>query len=812
MKIALDWLLEWVPALPAAHRGAAAVAEALTQVGFEVEGITPRGAGLGGILVAEVLAVRPHPKADKLRLVRVRAGAREDEVVCGAANVPGPGGLVAWAAPGARLPGMTIAAKEVRGVMSPGMLCSEAELGLASEADGILILSTERDLVSHGDDLVAASGLADAVIEVNVTPNRPDALSHLGLARELAAAFNVRAGAGERVRVVPPPVQRQVQTGVGPTRDVHIEDPGACPRYQARFITGLSVGESAFRMRTRLEACGVRAISNLVDVTNYVLLDVGHPLHAFDQAKIEGDVTVRRARAGERMHTLDGVERALVEGDVVIADRRGPIALAGVMGGATTEVSAATRDVLLEAATFDPIAIRRTARRLGLHSEASYRFERGVDAEGIPFAAERAARLMAVAGGGVLVNEGRDEYPGPVPRRRVSLPLARLSRVAGKTLWTADRAAARLAEVVTAVEVEGEESLHAEVPTFRRDLGIAEDLIEEVMRLEGFAAIAPAPIAANVESLASPEGPADRARLRLAALGLNEIVTWAFVPRAWLAALANDGARGGAPLALKNPLSADYEVMRTSLLPGLLSTAARNLARGVERPGIFEVGPVVLPGTPLPVEPTWLGALVAGPTAAWLEPGPEVDFFDAKQVAVDVLAAFAVTGTFRADAVGPHLHPGVAAAIVVGGARVGAVGEVHPRVRRAFALDVPAFYVEMDVTALALLGAAASGAGRRVMSPPRFPSVTRDISFWVAAEVSADAQEEALRGAAERLLNGAAVLQDFRDPRHVPAGKKGMLWRLTYQADDRTLRDEEVDAAHARVLAALRAALQVEIR
>src|SRR5215471_16214743 len=360
MKISFNWLRELVELPPGVT--ADSVGERLTLAGLEVESIERRGRDLRGVVVAEVRGVRPHPAAEKLSIVRLSTGGSEEvDVVCGATNVPGPGGRVAWAAPGAVLPGARkIERKEVRGFSSPGMICSEVELGIGDHAEGILILPLGAPL---GADVASTIGVLDEVLEVNVTPNRPDALSHAGIAREVAALF------GTRWHLPPPDGVPQGPFPAGHAIDVEIRDPQACPRYTARIVTGVKIAPSPLAIRVRLAACGVRAISNVVDATNYVMLETGHPLHAFDLDKLSGGITVRRAGRGERMTTLDGTDRALQESDVVIADARGAVALAGVMGGASSEVSAATTSVLIETATFDPRAVRRTARRLGLHSE-----------------------------------------------------------------------------------------------------------------------------------------------------------------------------------------------------------------------------------------------------------------------------------------------------------------------------------------------------------------------------------------------------------------------------------------------------------
>jgi phenylalanyl-tRNA synthetase beta chain len=836
MKISFNWLRELCDLPPGVT--AAAVAERLTLAGLEVEAIERRGRDVQGVQVAEVRGVRPHPGAEKLRLVRVRvraeAGAPEDEVVCGAPNVPEAGALVAWAPPGASLPGgRTLDRREIRGVVSPGMLCSETELGIGEASDGIIVLP--RSSVSLGVDVAGALGLLDEVLDVNVTPNRPDALSHAGVAREVAALFRTHWRLPRPDAVAPAPVPQ------GRGIDVEIRDPVACPRYTARIISGLRVAESPLAMRIRLTACGVRAISNLVDVTNYVMLETGHPLHAFDLEKVSGGIVVRRANRAERMTTLDGVERPLQEGDVVIADGRGAIALAGVMGGASSEVSDGTTSVLLEAATFDPRSVRRTAKRLGLHSEASHRFERSVDANGLPYASQRAAAMLALLGGGVVNGEPVDRYPLQQHPRKVALSMAGLARTAGYEIPLA-QAVEKLASIDIPVELTGE-GLTATVPSFRPDLSIEPDLIEEVMRLCGYDRV-PARLPPGARAPAtSPETLADRARDALAAQGLHEAATWGFVPRPWLKGLGK--GRQGRPLddgiAVKNPISSDYEVMRTSLFPGLADAARRNLQNGAADVALFEVGPVVIRGADAKehsTEPTFAAGLLVGRRPDWLKPGPALDFFDAKRVVDELLGALgigeasylslATPAALAAPAalaglaafVAPTpvgggdtgiLHPGISARVFSGpqgsGREVGLVGVVHPAQRKRFGLEDPALYFEIELDAVA-----GERRAPKIVSPPRFPAATRDVSFWIGAEVTAAAQRAAMTAVVEPLLRELTVLEDFRDPRHVAAGKKGMLWTMTYRAPDRTLTDAEVDAAHAGVVAALAAKHAIEIR
>ena len=801
MKISLNWLRELVD-LPAGV-DTERIAAALTNQGLEVEGIERQGRELSGVVVAEVLGIRPHPKADKLRIVRVRAGAREEDIVCGAPNVPPPGNRVCWAQPGAKLPGgKTLEAREVRGVLSPGMLCGEPEMGLGEEGDGILILSPSDP---SGEEVATLLGAVDDILEVNVTPNRGDALSHVGIARELAAHF------GTKVHL--PTIDKVPELADGPTIDVEIADADGCPRYMARTICGLTVKASPFAMRLRLRYCGMRPISNLVDVTNYVLLETGHPLHAFDRDKLAGRIIVRRANAGEGMQTLDGQQRALASEDLLITDERGPVAIAGVMGGATSEVSPGTTSVLLEAATFDPRSIRKTAKRLGIPSEASYRYERGVDANGIAYASARAAALMAKLGGGSIVTRVVDKFPRPPVAKKVLLSLARLQRVSGS-----DYALDFVREQLTRLGMEcsaSADGLTVTVPTYRTDISIAEDLVEEVLRMGEFSKPARKErIATNATEMESPEGPADRARLLLAGAGLSEIVTWAFVSKAALAIISGEGkdAEIGSGIVVRNPISADYEVMRTSLLPGLADALRRNLARGLASASLFEVGPIVRrPAnvTDAPVERQHAAGILAGHQAGWLKPGEPLDFYDLKRVVEILLRGFGIAfADFEPTATASYFHPGVSAQIrSKQGAILGALGELHPAIARKLGIDTEAFFFEVEIAELT-----ANIATLQATAPPRFPAVTRDVSFWIDVATTAAAQRAAFLAADEPLLCDIAVLEDFRDPKHAPAGKKGVLWSMTYRAADRTLTDADADEAHRRVVSALSSRFPIQIR
>jgi phenylalanyl-tRNA synthetase beta chain len=799
MKISFNWLRELVD-LPG-HPVAEDVAKVLTKQGLEVEGIVSMGTELVGVKVAEVLAVRAHPTSEKLRLVVVRAGEEQAEVVCGAPNVPPPGGRVCWAPPGACLPGgMVLDVREVRGVSSPGMLCGESELGFSDNHEGILVLDSSA---VSGEDLAGYLGARDDIFEVNVTPNRGDALSHWGIARELGAHFGCALHL--------PSVNGIPETSEGPLPDVQIVDTEGCPRYLARTLVGLTIAASPIWMRLRLSYCGMRPISNLVDVTNYVLLEMGHPLHAFDLKKVAGTIRVRRAHPNERMITLDGQDRLLAPTDLLITDEHGPIALAGVMGGASTEVTQTTTSILLEAATFEPRSIRKTAKRLGLASEASYRFERVVDAQGVPFASLRACSLLAKLASGRLVAQGLDRYPRPHQPVRISLSTQRLRRLTGCD-YRLEAVESQLTRLGFKCTLNAEELL-TEVPSYRSDIAIPEDLVEEFLRMGEYEnPTAVQRIQTNATSAANPESLSDRVRFMLAGTGFSEIVSWAFVPKTALQTISGGGKERALAdgIALINPLSADYEVMRTSLLPGLASAVKHNLSRGNSDPWLFEVGPVIRRSPEKKHEASespHVAGLMVGKRVGWLKSEDTIDYYDLKRIVDDVLRTFAEGPFhFHSGAEVPFLHPGISARIT-STIPHGLIGQIHPGIAKNLEIEVPAFYFELWLDSFI-----EQIRGIRSVSPPRFPAVTRDISFWIDADIPAEVQQLALANNGESLLVEHTVLEDFRDTRYVPPGKKGMLWSLTYRSAERTLTDAEVDSAHARVVAAFSAALSIQIR
>jgi phenylalanyl-tRNA synthetase beta chain len=798
-------------------------ARLLTGAGLEVEAALRLGGAFSGVVVAEVVAAERHPRADRLTVVDVidRPGGPAARVVCGAPNVPPPGGRVLWARPGAVLPGdggatVQIAKRALKGVESAGMLCSEKELGIGDDASGIAVLVGDEAKAALGASAEDALHLADTVLDVSAPANRPDTLGHLGLARELCALVGGRLAPAD-IDLAP---VTDASLEAADLMAIDIDDPEGCSRYVARLIDGLRVAPSPGWMRRRLQAVGVRPISNLVDVTNYVLFELGHPLHAFDSRQVaEGRIRVRRARAGERMTTLDGQERALEPRDLLICDARGPVGLAGVMGGQNSEVADDTSRVLLEAAAFDPLSVRRTARRLGIHSEASTRFERGVDPEGAERASRRASQLLAQLGGGRVAAGGVDVYPRPPARDRIRLRASRASSLAGIPI-TREAASAVLRRLALEVEPDDRgdtDELRVVAPSFRPDLTREVDLIEEVLRLQGYDQL-PATLPPLAEA---PAGLADRrapsVRRVLTGLGWNEAITFGFTSPGRIRdlRLPHDDPRLRM-VELRNPMSVDQSVMRTSLLPNLLAAAARNIKYEVSDVWLFELGTVFHPreGGELPDEPTRLAGVVCGRRPGWLGPGPDADFYDVKGAVERVLAELmppesgqggqiarsGVPPAFRFEPARdvPYLHPGVAARVVAAdGSVVGELGEVHPEVRAAFDITPACFVFDLD------LGRLPQPEPRQMRPVPRFPAITRDISLFVAAEIPAARVGDLIADRRDPLIEQLRVLEEYRDPERVPPGQKGLLWSITYRSSEKTLTDGEVDERHEALVSHL---------
>jgi phenylalanyl-tRNA synthetase beta chain len=787
MKIPYGWVREFVEV----DLDAAAAADRLINAGLEVASVTPIAPELAGVVVGEIEAIERElgdSHGHRLVLCRVSTGRERFAVVCGAPNAA-VGVRAAFAPPGARLPGgREIGVAKIRGTESHGMLCSERELGLGEEHEAGLL---RLEGAPVGADLVGHLGLDDRVLEIEITPNRPDCLSVLGVARELAALT------GKRLR--PPQIAlRESRTPARRLAQVKVEAPDLCPRYTVRVIEDLKIGPSPAWLAMRLRACGLRPISNVVDITNYVLWELGHPLHAFDADRVtDATIVVRRAAAGERFTTLDGQARTLDASTLVIADPARAIGLAGVMGGQNSEVSALTTRVLLESAYFDPGSIRRTSRLLGLRTDAAYRFERGADIEGLVDASDRAAQLMAELAGGVVAAGMVDAYPRRRKPVRVRLRMSRVERVLG---IVPPRSQARriLTGLGLDVRDRGREDLDVEVPSFRRDLTMEDDLAEEIIRVWGYDRIPSTLPGGEVVEVARVS---DRLRQEglvrgaLAGAGLLEAVGYSLSDPARAEALS--GAPGETPVALLNPLSQDASWLRRHPLEGVLAAVATNVRRQQPDVRLFEIGRTYLKfdgGDTGTREPRWATLALTGARGelSWQSGREPVDVYDAKGLAEHALAALGVEVTTGTGGTLPGFEPDCHGRLITGaGETVAEFGEVTAAVRERFGLDGPVFAAAVRLDPLPVTR---TFAGYRPL--PRFPPVQRDMAFSITDPGLAVATvQAAIARAAGPLLREVAVFDVFR----LPDGTRSVAWRLTFQADDRTLTDDEVNAIHAQV-------------
>lgn len=801
MNVTYNWLKEFVDFDLSPER----LADMLTMLGLEVEGMHTLGAGMDDVVVAVVEEKRQHPNADKLSLCRVNAGGELLDIVCGAQNFT-VGDTVALARIGAVLPGdFKIKRSKIRGEESFGMLCSEKELGLAEESAGIMILPSG---LIPGQPLFQALGLKDTQYEIGLTPNRADCLSALGIAREIAAKL------GTTVRAPAARFQEGSQDAAG-IIGVTIQDPDLCPRYSARHISGCTIAPSPEWLVKRLNAVGIRAINNVVDVTNLVMMELGQPLHAFDCDLLAGRrIVVRRAGEGENFTTLDGQQRLLKSSDLVICDAERPVALAGVMGGQNSEISAGTSAVLLESAFFKPAAIRATAKRLGLHTESSHRFERGVDVGGVVRALDRAAALIAELAGGSVARGALDVYPGQRPELVIALRPERANALIGISLTVAEMAAI-LSNLQFGVREMADGTLEVTVPTYRVDIEREIDLVEEIARLNGFDRIpASMPLARVASDRPTPQQRLEReVRDCLVAHGMNEIINYSFTcaDAADRLMLAADDPRRST-IGLSNPLVEEHAVMRTSLLPGLLDTVARNMSFRSLDLRLFEMRRVYLPvsGQEMPHEPLRVAAALTGSREplGWSRAAEAADFYDAKGIAENILDLLRIEGvSWVADTPEPYYHPGKSCSIMKGRDRIGSVGEIHPTVQETFGLEKPVFCFELDFEKLVGYARCQNG----ILVPSRFPDSTRDMALLVPEETTSDRIIDCIRSVKAREVEQVDIFDVYRGA-GIPEGFKSIAVRIRYRSFDRTLLDDEIGALHAKILDNLVNKVKVSIR
>lgn len=792
MRVSFNWLKDYVD-IPLSPEELGRV---LTMAGLEVEAVEAVGASLDDVLVARIVDVAPHPRADRLSICQVDTGKERVQVVCGAPNLSA-GMLVPHAPPGAGLPnGLKVESAKIRGELSSGMLLAEDEMDLTADHSGIMVLPAH---LLPGTPIARALPLTDWVFDVSLTPNRADCASVIGIAREIAANLGNRVK-GPEVKV------EETGPAIEKLTSVAIEDPEGCPRYAAGVLLGLTIGPSPFWMRYRLHLAGVRSINAVVDVTNYVMLEMGQPLHAFDYNRLrENRIVVRRASDGEKFTTLDGQTHALQPETLMICDAERSVALAGVMGGLNSEIFSETKDVLLESAYFDPTSIRRTARRLGLATEASYRFERGIDIEGVTRALNRALSMMSELAGGRVAKGIVDNYPRPYKKTSVDLRVGKTNQFLG-TSFKAGEMSGYLRSLEMEVEEVGEDLLRVSPPSFRVDVSREADLMEEVARLGGYEEIPvtsprirPSEVGEHPELLLRQQS-----KSIMVGLGFNEIITYSFIsPDSADMLGADEDSPLRAFVKLLNPLSTDQSVMRTSLIPGLLSTVAANRAHGERELKFFEWGKTFLAGREdqLPVEREWLGAVMTGPfrEKTWYGDERTVDFYDLKGAVEAFLKAIGVERfSFKRMEKGvriPGYHPERTALIYSGESLLGQVGQVADETMEAFDLKrEKAFLFELDVAVV--LGR----VGEKKFRPfARFPAVYRDISLIVPRDLESSRVIDIIEREGGELVEAVNVFDLYQGKRMDPL-EKALAFRICYRSREGTLEGGYVNRLHESII------------
>ena len=799
MRLPISWLKEYVDFDDSPTR----LAEKLTLSGTEVEGIETIGSSFDGIVVGEVLAVEKHPNADKLTLCTVNTGSGELKVVCGAPNAA-PGIKVPFAPVGVTLPnGMKLKAARIRGVESLGMLCAEDELGLSEDHSGLMVLDNQW---TAGTPFSKVMGPPDVVLELEITPNRPDCLSVIGIAREVAALY------GRKLRW-PEVHLEESSTPVKDLTRVEIRDAVGCPRYTARIVSGIKIGPSPDWMKRRLELSGIRAINNVVDITNYVMLECGQPLHAFDQTLLEeGRIVVRRVAEGEKMATLDGIDRPLTSSMLVIADAKRPVAVAGVMGGAGSEIRDDTATVLLESAYFKPQDIRATSKKLGLSTESSYRFERGIDIDRVEWASRRAAMFMAEFAGGTVAQGVVDVYPEPRAPSRVSCRFERLRSLIGVDV-SPNQVKTVLESLELPVVSMDERSCAVEVPGFRVDIGQEADLIEEFARIHGLDKIpAPSPKAQLVPGADDRRTRAGiTCRSNLVSLGLREIMNYSFVSDRLLDLF--DSADVPRRVTLPNPVNLEQGTMRGSLLPQMLESLGRNLAHQATEAGLFELGRVFFldeDGRPAEEERIAIGLMgPVGRAGMDRHRGIEAEemYLWIKGIWERLAASQSVSNWSLEPVNRPFLENGRATALLVDGEVVGVMGLVKAEIRREWRITDPVAVLE--VKSGPLMGHVFDGKSFTPIAT--YPSIARDMAMIVDEAIKHGDVLDVVRKVAPKELEKVELFDIFTG-RGIASGKKSMAFSFTYRSLMRTLTDEEANQYHQTVKDALKRELGVEVR
>jgi len=791
MKVSLKWLQEYIDInLPLAD-----LANRLTLAGTEVKGKQTTGNDWENIVVGQIVAVNPHPNADRLTLPTINLGIEQQTVVCGAPNLK-VGDKVAFAYVGAKLfDGHTgqlarLKPAKIRGVLSSGMVCSEKELGISDNHETIMVLPADAPV---GTPL--ADYLGDTILDLEVTPNRPDCLSIIGIAREIAALTRQSVHLPEiTYKETATPVEQQVS--------VEIVAPDLCPRYCASLITGIKIAESPQWMQQRLLACGMRPINNIVDITNYVMLEYGQPLHAFDYRQIRGGkIIVRRASGGEAIVTLDGVERVLSSETLVIADEAGAVAVAGVMGGADSEVTEVTTSILLEAASFNPASIHYTGRTLLLPSEACMRFERGIRPELTLPALKRATQLITQLAGGEAAKGVIDVYPGKLDREPILLSTSKVKRLLGVEFSLNQIVEALVSLGFDCKPDDSASEVWVTAPYWRSDIHQTVDLVEEVARIIGYDKI-PMTMLSEPLPRQNPEpiiSLKQEVRRLLTGYGFQEVITYSLTGEDMLnKLLLEPHPLKPEPLRLANPMTADMEYLRPNLRPNLLTALATNRKHEEGSIRLFELGRIYLPRpNDLPDEPEILCGILSGPRFDkwWQGENGLVDFFDAKGMLEGLLDQLGVEASFETSE-DESLHSNKQASIIIAGNRLGVVGEIHPHVLTAFDISENVYLFEINVTALSTF----TVSHKLFQAIPRFPVTVRDMALVVDIGITHQQVQDIIKSFP---LVSQVTIFDVYSGEQVPPGKKSLAYRIVYQSSTHTLTDEEVNKVQQQILSRL---------
>ncbi len=789
MLVSLKWLKDYIDLELSAEE----LADRLTMAGLEVDEIQTLAPKFSGVVIAKILSVRPHPNADKLSLCDVTDGAETYPIVCGAKNIHA-GDVVPLAKTGAVIPGgYTIKSTTLRGEKSEGMLCSEAELEIGDDASGILQLPADMAL---GRPLQEALDLGDTVLDIGITPNRSDCLSMIGIAREVAALT------GKKMKMPDVRILESAQD-VSLLSSVTIEDADLCPRYTARLIQNVTIGGTPVWMKTRLEAAGLRAINNVVDVTNFVMLEMGQPLHAFDFRFLEeGRIVVRKSKPGEEFISLDEKSRLLPENTLLICDGKKPVAIAGIMGGLNSEVKEDTRTILLESAYFNPASIRRSSRSLGMPTDAAFRFERGIDPEGVVRALDRAAQLIAELSGGEVCRNYLDEYPAKIKAvDNIPLRMDRVRQVIGAGV-PAREAVRILKSIGMALRREGKGAYRVTPPSFRVDIEREIDLIEEIARLYGYHLVpSTLPSVSVSETETIPRlALEERVRRLLTGSGYSEIINYSFSSPDSAEALGlspEDERRRF--VVIKNPLTEDQSIMRTTLVYGLLETLKKNLRNASFNLKLFEIGRTFFKrhDGELPEERNILAALAAGKVSDDLWGSKvSVDFYDLKGSLENIFQDLKMDSCrCRTETPEPFLHPGQSCGVYMGDVRIGFLGKAHPEVLKKMDIKSDAYLFEIN---LDLLG---EQTGRRIRyrELSKFPAVQRDVAFVLPESMESEKMLEIVLSQHEDLLENVSIF-DIYTGKGLEERTKSLGLRFSYRALDRTLTDAEINSIHNRIV------------